>query len=253
MGTIHTAEMHNRLGRSLVLPVLVLLNARADAKSAALCDNSGGALDCDSPKFKRSSGNMATDCPDHLMGYTQKYFRQNGVNGFPTCQPFDDNTSISSATLTTNQFPGHTGPNRWVISKAFVQHPPKAFRTVGVFGFKRVVCTGNGCKVHKQAACVDCNECTGTSGPNRRRNKPFDGLSRGTGLTPAEDAKAFIKNCVSQAFSSDGKQKPNCKCVRAGKNGYDSENPREYDLNGKPVPNKYVTNMELAELTLKAL
>jgi hypothetical protein len=139
------------------------------------------------------------------------------------------------------------GSNKWVISKAFVQHPPKAFLKVGIFGFKRAVCEGNNCKVHKQAYCVNCNSA-GTTGGSRRRNKPF--LSRISGSTDEQSAKDFINNCVSKAFNSDGSQKAAYKCdIDAG---WDSLSPTAYSDSGTATTTK-IHNMELAQLALKAL
>merc|ERR1712224_147193 len=108
----------------------------------AVCDTSGGNLDCDNSALLPETGSAANEvesCPDHLVGYTRKFFRQNGVSGKTYCQAFTSDVVLTSKTQTTNRFPGHDSKGQWIVTKAMVQHPPKSFNRVGVFGFKRTI------------------------------------------------------------------------------------------------------------------
>ena len=89
-----------------------------------------------------------------------------GNNG--RCQSLTDMAALTGSILTTRKFP--TLGNSLVLTKAFVTHPHKASRSVGIYMFKRLVthkCTGKNptfCKsgttvadVYKTGVCVKCD------------------------------------------------------------------------------------------------
>jgi len=113
-----------------------------------------GTLDCESNPMSNKAVHKGSACLDNLS--SGKYYNAR-ANGVGQCRPFNNKGAFASITIqdqTSNQ--SRSG----LVTKAFVAHPNKGNRAVGVFGFKRVLCNKNGgqCATFKNAVCIKCPE-----------------------------------------------------------------------------------------------
>jgi len=113
-----------------------------------------GTMDCETKPRDNKAENKGSACLDNL---SSGKFYASLPKGDGQCKTFNGKGAFTSTTvqvLTSNQ------PRSGVVTKAFVAHPNKANRTVGVFGFKRVLCNKNGgqCATFKNAVCIKCPE-----------------------------------------------------------------------------------------------
>ena len=126
----------------------------AKCKGGDLGDN--GALPC---------GSASVDCPDNKL-WKGQFFIVNGM-GEGECKGSTTDAGLKGIAMTTYAFPGgicnSSAPEllrNLVATKAYVTHPHKASRNVGVVIFKRLVmhrCTGTNpafCKKGTEVADV---------------------------------------------------------------------------------------------------
>merc|ERR1712166_633121 len=112
-----------------------------------------GTMDCESRPKGNEPKHKGSACLDNLS--SGKYYKLN-ANGLGRCATFNDNwVSVTMQDMTSNQ--ARSG----IVNKAFVTHPNKAATTVGVLGFKRVLCNKQGgqgeqCTTFKNAVCIKC-------------------------------------------------------------------------------------------------
>jgi len=193
---------------------------RAGSDGAAACKPEG-TLDCDVAKAKTSAGTAHSSCKDSDLPKTLKYWKQGG-DGTTRCSTFTEgNHGEKRTTLSTHLFGGQlNGANiETVLTKPFVSSVFKADKDVGVFGFKRVVCSSttnsatntktSSCANFKTSYCVNC----APSGESRRRGWAATGWK-----ADKSNYDKFLNNCVkgttaaTQAFNSDGSLKDKYKC-----------------------------------------
>jgi len=155
-----TWALKSRLGHRLGQPTQAASIA-AITSAAVKCSGNAqnqaqlnGTMDCETKSFKNKATHKGSECLDNLSS-GKHYMSIN--NGLGACRPFNSIWAFGSVTtkdLTSNQ--SRSG----IVTKAFVAHPNMASRTVGVFGFKRVLCNKNGgqCATFKNAVCIKCPE-----------------------------------------------------------------------------------------------
>jgi len=217
-------------------------------KQCASCKggDGNGVLPCD----KQPKGSSAA-CPDSKL-WKGKFFNVNGLSGNGGCNTLSSPGSLGGSALTAYNFAGgicnssapepperNEGRNL-VATKGFVGHPNKAPANVAVVIFKRLVmhrCTGirpafckkgdNVADVFKQGFCVKCKpkkykregcgkKCAVFScgkKPNiyfgRNKEKPREEC-RGFGTD--EEKKAFLTQCLTDAFTPEGVIKDAYQC-----------------------------------------
>lgn len=154
-------------------PLLLCTTPQGGSMNCALCsDVEGGALPCGKVKGKTSS-----NCRDDKIMETKKFFRA-GQSGKGACfrltgDPQDHHDgALDPFAFTTRKFPtlkNFDSQKSVVLTKAWVTHPHKASKKVGVVMFKRLVthtCTGHNpafctkgatvADVYKVGYCVKC-------------------------------------------------------------------------------------------------
>jgi len=108
-------------------------------RNCAMCSdavNKAGMLPCNTV----TGGAPISQCPDHNMAANRKYWYQNGSTGKGMCKGFAEVAALTGTSVTSWKFPGAAfGAESLVLTKAFVTHPHKASRKVGIFMFKRLV------------------------------------------------------------------------------------------------------------------
>ena len=195
---------------------LTAVLAQGGAKNCALCSGvQGGALPCDKvTKGTLSNGEREggkySDCPDDKIMRNRRYFRQSGSgrNGKGYCMVLHGGAALAGIAATTYQFPAPG--NLLVLTKAFVTHPHKAHRRVGIVMFKRLVthtCTRStsACKgttvadVFKIGVCVKCNYDVFPS------EKAKDAKEK--------HKKSFVTKCLPTAIDAKGAVKVAFRCT----------------------------------------
>merc|ERR1712086_474446 len=113
-----------------------------------------GTMDCETKPRSNRAENKGSACLENLS--SGKFYRSS-YKGYGVCKPFNSKGAFGSITIqdwTSNQ------PRSGLVTKAFVAHPNKAEKDIGVFGLKRVLCNKHGgqCATFKNAVCIKCPE-----------------------------------------------------------------------------------------------
>ena len=148
-------------------------------------------------------------CPDDKIVSNRKYFKQDGNRGTGKCKPLDKSDALAGLATTTYKFPAPG--NSLVLTKAFVTHPHKAHRSVGIVMFTRLVthtCTGStsACKkgttvadVFKVGVCVKCDY------------NVFPSITSSDAKD--EHKKSFVTKCLPKAIDAKGTVKAGFRCT----------------------------------------
>lgn len=170
-----------------------VLTAKPGSAGGAACAPYG-TMKCEESK---GGGLSPSKCPDDKININGKWWGLAANTGKGTCSDFQAEIALDRSTVTVTQSTaGKMTDKVLVAQKPFVGHPHDASKDVGVFGLKRVSCTGGGdgkdlnCETFKVAWCVKC--------PSRTGFKGFAGTAQHT-YTKA-DGKEFVKHCIAPAF-----------------------------------------------------
>lgn len=176
--------------------------------NCAVCsDIKGGALPCN----KVLKGQRSHRCPDDQIMTTRLYWKALPYGGGGRCVSLTSAATLSGFAVGTWAFPV-IGKGSLVLTKAFVSHPNKAGRPVGIVMFKRIVshtCTGKNpafCKegttvadVHKVGYCIRCHY---NVFPSIRAHDAKD-----------HDRTAFVQKCLPKAIDANGNIRPRFRCT----------------------------------------
>lgn len=199
-------------------------------KECARCSGSkDGALPChEVPIMRGTTGRRYADCSDDDV-WKGKYFYQFGTPGkckscgTGSCLGFENDWALSGVAATTERFPviSDEKARGAVITKAFVTHPNKASKHVGLFMMKRVVlhaCTGKttACKANTRVADVMkigyCINCPEKKYPHCKQGKCSVFQSENARAATDEMRKAFSELCLPVAFNTAGGLKKPFQC-----------------------------------------
>merc|ERR1740115_509165 len=113
-----------------------------------------GTMDCETNPRRNRAGHKGSVCLDNLS--SGKFYASMPM-GDGMCRPFNSKGAFGSVTTKDLTWRSNQ-PRSGIVTKAFVAHPNKAKKEVGVFGFKRVLCNKNGgqCATFKNAVCIQC-------------------------------------------------------------------------------------------------